>query len=66
MPVELVPVFEEEFYRYYENDIIYLPLKSTLDFKDNFLDEEICSLIIWHFAAAFINYAVDYYKFGQY
>jgi len=46
MPVELVPVFEEEFYRYYENDIIYLPLKSTLDFKDNFLDEEICSLII--------------------
>lgn len=46
MPVELVSVFEDEFYRYYENDIIYLPLKSTLDFKDNALDLEVCSFIL--------------------
>lgn len=46
MPVELVSVYEEEFYRYYENDVIYLPLKSTLDFKDNLLDTEVCSFII--------------------
>jgi hypothetical protein len=46
MPVELVSVFEDEFYKYYQNDIIYFPLKSNLDFKDNNLDEEVVSFII--------------------
>jgi hypothetical protein len=46
MPVDLVSVFEEELYYYYEHDVIYLPLKSTLDFKDNSLDDEIFSSII--------------------
>lgn len=34
MPVELVSIFEEEFYIYYERDVVYFPLKSNLDFKD--------------------------------
>jgi len=46
MPVDLVSVFEDEFYRYYCNDVIYLPLKSTLDFKDNYLEKDVCSVII--------------------
>jgi hypothetical protein len=46
MPVELVSVYEEEFYTYYESDVVYLPLKSNLDFKDNNLDEDVVSFII--------------------
>lgn len=37
MPVDLVSVYEEEFYRFYESDVIYFPLKSNLDFKDTIL-----------------------------
>lgn len=46
MPVDLVSVYEEEFYSFYENDVIYFPLKSNLDFKDNYLDTEVVSYII--------------------
>jgi hypothetical protein len=46
MPVELVSVYELEFYKFYESDVIYFPLKSTLDFKDNSLDEDVISFII--------------------
>jgi hypothetical protein len=46
MPVDLVSVYEDEFYRYYEGDVIYYPLKSTLDFKDNSLDEEVVSYVV--------------------
>jgi len=65
MPVDLVSVFEDEFYRYYCNDVIYLPLKSTLDFKDNYLEKDVCSVIIWYFAAYFINFATKNYNFGE-
>lgn len=65
MPVELVSIFEAEFYRYYQNDVIYLPLKSTLDFKDNFLDKDVCSFIVWYFSAYFINHAVSCYKYDS-
>jgi len=46
MPVDLVSIYEEEFYKYYESDVIYFPLKSNLDFKDNSLDIEVVSFII--------------------
>lgn len=46
MPVELVSVYEEEFYGFYETDVVYFPLKSNLDFKDNNLDDEVASFII--------------------
>ena len=57
MPVELVSIYEEEFYSFYETDVIYLPLKSNLDFKNNSLDEEVVSFIIWHFTATFIEFS---------
>lgn len=62
MPVELVSIYEEEFYRFYETDVIYFPLKANLDFKDNSLDEEVVSFIIWHFTACFIDFAVKVLK----
>lgn len=34
MPVELVSIYEEEFFRFYETDVVYFPLKANLDFKD--------------------------------
>jgi len=46
MPVELFSTYEEEFYKYYEADVVYFPIKSNLDFKDNFLDVEVVSFII--------------------
>jgi len=46
MSVDLVSIYEEEFYKYYETDVIYFPLKSNLDFKDNSLDKEVVSFII--------------------
>jgi len=46
MPVELVSIYEEELYSFYTTNICYLPLKSTLDFKDNSLDHEIVSFIL--------------------
>jgi hypothetical protein len=46
MPVELVSVYEEEFYRFYESDVVYFPPKTNLDFKDNYLDHEVVSYII--------------------
>jgi len=64
MPVDLVSVYEEEFYKFYETDMIYFPLKSTLDFKDNSLDEEVVSFIIWHFTALFIDYAHTCFNFN--
>jgi hypothetical protein len=39
-----------------------LPLKSNLDFKDNSLDEEVVSFIIWHFTACFIDFAISVLK----
>jgi hypothetical protein len=62
MPVEWVSSYEEEFYGYYESDIIYLPLKSTLDFKDNSLDEEVVEFIMWHFTSSFGRFMRDLYK----
>lgn len=62
MPVELVSIYEEEFYGFYETDVIYLPIKANLDFKDNNLDEEVISFIIWHFTAFFINFTVKVLK----
>jgi len=46
MPVDLVSIYEAEFYNFYETDILYFPLKSTLAFKDNVLDEDVVSFII--------------------
>jgi hypothetical protein len=46
MPVDLVSIYEEEFYKYYEIDVVHFPLKSNLDFKDNSLDTEVVSFII--------------------
>jgi len=46
MPADLVPIFEDEFYRFYINDVCYLPLKSNLYFKNNYLDEELVSFVI--------------------
>jgi len=46
MPVDLVSIYESEFYNFYETDVIYFPLKAALSFKDNSLDEEVVSYII--------------------
>jgi len=46
MPVELVSIYEDEFYKFYETDVVFFPLKSNLDFKDNSLDDEVVSFII--------------------
>jgi hypothetical protein len=46
MPVELVAAFESEFYRFYKNDMIYFPLKTNLDFKDNNLVREVVDYIL--------------------
>lgn len=62
MPVELVSVYEEEFYNFYESDVIYFPLKSNLDFKDNSLDKDVVSFIIWFFTVSFIDFAVSVLK----
>jgi hypothetical protein len=35
-----------------------------LDFKDNSLDDEVVSFIIWHFTTYFIEFAVKCYNFG--
>jgi len=64
MPVELVSIYEEEFYIFYESDVSYYPLKTNLDFKDNMLDEEVVSFLIWNFTAFFINFAIENYNYG--
>lgn len=61
MPADLVPVYEEEFYRFYSSDVCHLPLKSNMYTKDNSLDEELVSFILWHFTALFINFAKKSY-----
>jgi len=63
IPVDLVAVFESEFYRFYQDDVIYFPLKSNLDFKDNMLDDDVVYYIMWHFTAHFIDYTVKNYAF---
>jgi hypothetical protein len=42
---------------------VHFPLKSNLDFKDNSLDAEVVSFIIWHFTAFFIEFAISNYNF---
>jgi len=64
MPVDLVSTYEAEFYEFYENDPIYFPLKSSLSFKDNVLDEEVASYIIWTFTSCFLAFVIRYYQFG--
>ncbi len=63
MPVELVTIYEEEFYKFYTRDVIHFPLKSNLDFKDNSLDDDLAAYIIWHFTAEFIKFAVKHHSF---
>jgi len=65
MPVDLVSVYEDEFYRFYESDVIYFPLKTNLSFKDNYFDEEVISYIMWYFTHFFIEFAVKCYAFGS-
>jgi len=65
MPVDLVSIYEDEFYRYYESDVIYFPLKSNLFFKDNYFDEEVISYIMWYFTSFFIEFAIKCYAFGS-
>lgn len=65
MPVELVSVYEEEFYRFYKTDVVYFPLKLSLDCKDNKLQDEIVSFVIWHFTAFFVEFAHKSFNFGS-
>jgi len=46
MPVDLVSIYEDEFYRFYESDVIHFPLKTNLAFKDNYFDDEIIQYIL--------------------
>jgi len=46
MPVDLVSVYEEEFFRFYESDIIYFPIKTNLSFKDNYLDVDTVEFVL--------------------
>lgn len=65
MPVELVSIYEEEFFRFYDEDVVKFPLKSTLDFKDNELDKEVVSYIVWYFTSYFIDFAITCHNFGK-
>jgi len=46
MPVNLVSVYEDEFFIFYKTDVVNFPLKSNLEFKDNELDIEVIGYII--------------------
>lgn len=65
MPVELVSIFEDEFYQFYSKNILYLPLKSTLDFKDNILSLNICNFMMWYFVTGFIKFANVCHNYGS-
>lgn len=45
--------------------MVKFPLKSTLDFKDNEIDKETVSYIIWHFTASFLDFAITCHNFGK-
>jgi len=66
LPVDLVSIYEDELYRFYDSDMTKFPLKSTLDFKDNSLDKDVISYIMWHFTANFIDFAILCHNFGKY
>jgi hypothetical protein len=42
---------------------VHFPLKSNLDFKDNSLDTEVVSFIIWYFTYFFVDFANSNYNF---
>lgn len=63
MPVELVSVYEEEFYLYYSRAVCNYPLKNELNVKDNTFDKDVVSYFIWYFTESFIAFAVKYYNY---
>lgn len=64
MPVELVSVFEEEFYIYYSGAICNYPFKNSLIAKKNEFDREIVSYFIWFFTESFILFSAKYYNYA--
>ena len=64
MPVELVSVYEEEFYGYYDCAICSYPFKNSLTVKKNEFDKEIVSYFIWFFTESFILFTAKYYNYA--
>ena len=63
IPVDLVSVYEAEFYKFYTADVSYFPVKANLDFKDNFMDNDAVAYLVWYFTAIFIRFAIKNYKY---
>jgi uncharacterized surface protein with fasciclin (FAS1) repeats len=64
MTVDLVPVFEFEWFKFYAETFLEYPMKSNLQLKNNELDDELANYLIWHFTAGFINHAIRHYNYG--
>lgn len=64
MPVELVSVYEEEFYGYYSRAICSYPFKKSLTVKKNEFDKEVVSYFIWFFTESFILFTAKYYNYA--
>lgn len=60
--VDVVSMYESEFYRFYNADVAYIPLRSNLLFKDNSMDLQYVYFMIWYFAAEFEIFMNDIYK----
>lgn len=62
VPIDLVSVFEDQFFNYYDNSIFKHPIHGELKIKKNSIDIDLIEFILWYFCAIFIVFVFKYFK----
>lgn len=56
LDVNSINRFENLFFNYYENSIFYYPLKNQLSVKNNKLDVNVVTFLIYYFSKTYFEY----------
>ena len=55
MPAHTVPIYEQEFFRFYKESVYNYPLEGTLSIKNNKLPEDVVHYMVYTFTEGFFN-----------
>lgn len=62
MPIDLVSIYEFQFFNFYDNSLFKRPLKGELKVKKNNMDIELIEYVVWFFCAAFMGFISKYFE----
>jgi len=61
MPINLVSIFEYEFFDYYDESVFKWPVYGELKVKKNNMNMELVNYLVWHFSYFFVQFVHKYY-----